>query len=78
MYGYYAYDDGKGILAMRNSSGEEKTYSFDHKALSFDKRAYEIRQFYPISGESAEVESEGEYQIKLKPYEIKLYNIKCK
>ncbi len=78
VYGYYAYDEGRGILAMRNSSGEEKTYSFDHEALSFDKRAYEIRQFYPMSGESAEVESEGEYQIKLKPYEIKLYNIKCK
>lgn len=77
VYGYYAFESGRGILAIRNSSSEDKSFDFDHKSLCFDGSAYSIKEFFPTEGESAEVEKDGKYVIKLKPFEIKLYNIKC-
>ncbi|MDE5756949.1 MAG: alpha-galactosidase [Clostridia bacterium] len=76
VYGYYAFNDGKGILAIRNSSDVKMSYAFDHKSLSFDDSAYEIEQFYPIAGESAEVASGDKLDIELQPFEVRLYNIK--
>ena len=76
VYGYYAFDDGKGILAIRNSSDRQMNYHFDHKALSFDESNIEISQFYPVDGESAKVASGNKFEITLQPFEMRLYNIK--
>ncbi|MDE5911767.1 MAG: hypothetical protein K2H24_05480, partial [Clostridia bacterium] len=76
VYGYYAFDEGKGILAIRNSSDRAMKYAFDHKALSFDDSRYEISGFYPISGETVTVESGDKFEILLQPFEMRLYNIK--
>ena len=76
VYGYYAFNDGKGILAIRNSSDVKMSYAFDHKALSFDDSAYEIQQFYPVAGESEKVASGDKFDIELQPFEVRLYNIK--
>lgn len=76
VYGYYAFHEGKGILAIRNSSEETATYAFDHKALCFDGNGYEIERFYPIKGDVATVASGDKYDIVLQPFEVRLYNIK--
>lgn len=76
VYGYYAFDNGKGILAIRNSSDKTADYAFDHKALSFDESAYEISRFFPAKGDTESVASSDVYSIELKPYEVKLFNIK--
>ncbi len=76
VYGYYAFDDGKGILAIRNSSDRATKYAFDHKGISFDDRGYEILQFYPNDGKVSTVASGDKFEILLQPFEIRLYNIK--
>ncbi|MDE6276102.1 MAG: alpha-galactosidase [Clostridia bacterium] len=76
VYGYYAFHDGKGILAIRNSSDRTINYAFDHKALSFDEKGYEVEQFYPIGGEASTVASGDKFNIELQPFEVRLYNIK--
>ncbi|MDE7070634.1 MAG: alpha-galactosidase [Clostridia bacterium] len=76
VYGYYAFNNGKGILAIRNSSDKIVNYAFDHKALSFDSGQYEISRFYPAKEERKTVASGDKFDIELQPFEIKLYNIK--
>lgn len=76
VYGYYAFDDGKGILAIRNSSDRATKYAFDHKGISFDDRGYETLQFYPNDGKVSTVASGDKFEISLQPFEIRLYNIK--
>lgn len=76
VYGYYAFDNGKGILAIRNSSDKSMNYAFDHKALTFDNSDYEIAQFYNTAGDKALVTNGEKLDIQLHPYEVRLYNIK--
>ncbi len=76
MYGYYAYDNGRGILAVRNSGADNAVCRFDHKGLSFEDGAYEICEFYPHASADKRTVSAGEIlNIDLKPFEIKLFNI---
>ena len=75
VYGYYAFDDKRGILAIRNSSDKSAEYQFDHKALTFDDCAYSITQFYPVAGETEYVGGAQKCVISLKPFEVKLFNI---
>lgn len=76
VYGYYAFDKGRGILAIRNSSDKTAAYEFDHKALSFDGGSYEIAKFYPDSGDATKVAGGDKFSITLQPFEMRLYNIK--
>ncbi|MDE6551057.1 MAG: alpha-galactosidase [Clostridia bacterium] len=76
VYGYYAFNDGRGILAVRNSGDSDAVCAFDHKALSFNSGAYEISRFYPQSEEDKVIVDNGKIlDIPLKPFEVKLYNI---
>ena len=75
VYGYYAFDGKRGILAIRNSSDKSAEYQFDHKALTFDDSAYSITQFYPTVGQTEFVGNSQKCVISLKPFEVKLFNI---
>lgn len=75
IYGYYAFSDGRGYLSVRNSSDAEKKFSFDRKKFDFDGAAYEIAPFFPTNGEPAKVSDNGVFEINLKPFEIKLFEI---
>lgn len=76
VYGYYAYDNGRGILAVRNSGADNAVCRFDHKGLSFEDGAYEICEFYPhASADKMTVSAGGILNIDLKPFEIKLFYI---
>lgn len=76
VYGYYAYNGGKGILLIRNSSKEERSYSFDREKLDFDGRSYEITPFFPTAGNTEQVAGGKIFDITLKPFEVKLFELK--
>lgn len=76
VYGYYAYNDGKGILAIRNSSNHSAVYSFDNRKLCFDTRNYEISEFNSQSENTTRIDADTTFDINLRPYEIKMFNVK--
>ena len=76
VYGYYAYNDGKGIMAIRNSGNHSAVYSFDNKKLCFDTRDYEISEFNSQSENTTRIDADTTFDINLRPYEIKMFNVK--
>lgn len=73
IYGYYAWNNGKGILAVRNSSSEERTYSFIKESLDFTPCTYELEKFYPEKGEAKHIQEGETVSLEMKPYEVRLY-----
>lgn len=77
VYGYYAKGEDRAILAVRNSSDKAKEYVFDEDLLGFGESKFKVEQFYPkADGES--VGAQGGFEVKLAPYEIKLFDLSLK
>lgn len=75
VYGYYAYNGQKAFIAVRNPSNRERNYPLINYELSFDERDYEIKQFYPFQGEKVCCHAKIAHNIKLAPYELKIFEL---
>lgn len=75
IYGYYAYNDGQAIMAIRNSDDKPRSYALDNAKLSHTQGGYSISQFYPTQEKVEKVATGKEYNINLKPFEMRLYKI---
>ena len=74
VYGYYAKQDKKAIMIVRNSDDNIREFKLDNQALSFDNNSYKIAEYYPTSTDSVRVEN-NDYTLTLNPFEIKIYYI---
>ena len=71
VYGYYAKDGDKAILAVRNSSEKQQRYVFDEKLLNFASDKISDESYYPDNQEK--FNTDGKFSVDLQPYEIRIY-----
>ena len=71
VYGYYAKDGDKAILAVRNSSEKQQRYVFDEKLLNFASDKISVESYYPDNQEK--FNTDGKFSVDLQPYEIRIY-----
>lgn len=74
VYGYYAYRDGKGIMALRNSASDDRECTVGEDILRFEGRRHIFVPVYPQGGEV--IQTDKELKIKLKAYEIRIYELR--
>ena len=74
VYGYYAYKDGKGIIALRNSASDDRECTVGEDVLRFEGRRHIFVPVYPREGEA--IQTYRELKINLKAYEIRIYELR--
>ena len=74
VYGYYAKNGDDAILAIRNSSDIETEYLLGDSILNYGNEEIDVCELYPKTKDA--FLARGELKINLKPYEMRLYNLK--
>lgn len=78
VYGYYGFEGNRALMMVRNPDDKVKTYQHNNEEHCFKNCAYDIKEIYPKKGNVKSV-AEGEiYDIELKPYSFRLFEITLK
>lgn len=76
VYGYIAYKDGNGFVAVRNPKSTADTYTLDIEKYTHNNKDFDYEMFYNNELGGSVSKSGSKLTFELKPFEMAIYKIK--